>query len=345
MLPVKADSLEERPLGGMETALIRLSDELQKLGHQVIIISPQDNPPLSHPLYLPIRAVQHLGPIDVLITIREWRPAFASINTKKIFFWTGDSYNLPQSEGIGDRRIIEKLNAVLCVSSWHADTLCAESGFPREKAYVLRNGIHADYFKHSIPRKRKRLIYSSTPFRGLKLLPAIFSKLKQKHSDLELHVFSDYAVYTESKDSKYYQPAVTELAEIKSQFSSIEGCFMHGNVKQDQLAKEMLKSSILAYPNTFEETSCITALEAQAAGCAIISSYLGALPETVGDAGILIKETPGSAAYIAEFTNQLDRLLSDDALLLKLSKAGLERAKNYSWEKIAKDFADYLSAN
>lgn len=337
MVTVNDSTLEQRPLGGMETALIRLTQALSRLGHHVVVFTNQENPPLSYPLYLPYKSINMLGEIDALVAVRDWKPIFLPVQSKKYYFWTGDSYDLPQTNGIGDLRIVEKLTALLGVSNWHTAKLCEESGFPIEKGKVLRNGVHLPYFKANQNRIKKRLIYSSTPFRGLKYLPAIFNSLKSKHPELELHIFSDFDVYRD-KNSSIPQHIMQEFKHTKLEFSKIPGCFMHGNIKQEELAREMLRSSILVYPNTFQETSCITVMEAQAAGCVVITSELGALPETVGDAGVLVKGRPGSNEYLANFISELDYILSNQSLQEELSIRARNRANTYSWDTIAKEF-------
>lgn len=340
-LPFHAKTLEERPLGGMETAVIRLAEALQKLDHRVLIISGIDNPPLSHPLYLPMRAVNDVGPADVLIAVREWKPLLVNMEARQRFIWTGDSYDQPQTVGIGDTRLIETIDRLLPVSNWHGARLCEESGFPREKVWVLRNGIHLPFFAGEEPRHRKRLIYSSTPYRGLALLPSIFVELKKKHPELELHVFSGYKVY-EGKDG-YADSAVKNYEELIGRLSKLPGCVIHGNVKQEELAREFMRSTVLAYPNTFEETSCITAMEAQAAGCAIVTTAMAALPETVGNAGVLIRRAPGTIEYQQDFVSAVDRILSDDAYFNQLSSIGREQAKRFDWNFVAREFSAFLS--
>ena len=340
-LPFHAKTLKERPLGGMETAIIRLAEALSGLGHRVFIITGVENPPLSSPLYLPIRALQDLGPIDILLAVREWKPIFLQLEAKLRFLWTGDSYDQPQNIGIGDRRIVEKLDCLLPVSEWHKARLCEESGFPETKAHVLRNGIHLPLFAGVEDRHPKRLIYSSTPYRGLTLFTKIFPEIKRRHPEAELHAFSGYKVY--SGPNGYNEQALAEYQILVKNLQTMGGCIVHDNISQDELAREFLKSAVLAYPNTFEETSCITAMEAQAAGCAIVTSNYGALSETVGDAGILIEGQPGSPDYITAFIDALDRVLSDESLRQKLAQRGRERAKLFDWSHVAQDFTEFCA--
>ncbi|MCO6429338.1 MAG: glycosyltransferase family 4 protein [Deltaproteobacteria bacterium] len=342
MLQVSPQSLESRPLGGMETALLRLSEAIGQAGHEVILLTEERNPRLTEPLLLPYTMVDRLGELDAVISVREWTPLLLPFQSKLRLFWTGDSYDLAQNIGIGDARVINKIDHLLCVSNWHAHTLSSHSGFPAEKIYILRNGLHLPYFEGSETRLRKRLIYSSTPYRGLNLLKDIYSDLVKNHSDLELHVFSGYQVYSQNEKNDFHPKLVREFEALSREMSQLPGCVMHGNVIQKALAREMMRSSILAYPNTFEETSCITAMEAQAAGCVVVTSELGALPETVGDRGVIVKGKPGSPEYMQEFKSQLNRLLTDDGAWNALSSASLAAAKQFSWKAIAEEFIKFI---
>lgn len=337
-IPFHAETLDERPLGGTETAVIRLAEAFQQLGHDVFVLSTAPFPPESPVNYISAGQLMTLGQVDILFSVRGWLPLFFGVDAKRRFFWTGDSWTLPRTIGIGDHRAVNKMTAFLPVSDWHAKTMCESSGFPMEKTFVLRNGVHLADFEGSEVRHRRRLIYSSTPFRGLEYLPIIFKILKDKYEDLELHIFSSMAIYNKENPEISQKDHFQDLYKL---LGDIPGVTWHGSILQKQLAREFMKSSILAYPCNFEETSCITAMEAQAAGCAIVTSDLAALPETVGEAGILVKGEPGSPLYLENFILALDSLLRDDALLEKYASAGKRQSLKTDWKTRAEEFLNY----
>lgn len=73
-------------------------------------------------------------------------------------------------------------------------------------------------------------------------------------------------------------------------------------------------------------------LQAFSCGCPVISSNAGALPEVAGNAALLFDPKDQS-----QLVSLLKEVLTDRTIRQKLSKLGLERAKNFSWEKTAKE--------
>jgi glycosyltransferase involved in cell wall biosynthesis len=71
-------------------------------------------------------------------------------------------------------------------------------------------------------------------------------------------------------------------------------------------------------------------VEAMASGVPVIGSTCGAIPEVIGDAGLICPE--GDAAALAA---ALRRMLLDEDLRRRLARAGLDRVKQYSWERVA----------
>ena len=84
-----------------------------------------------------------------------------------------------------------------------------------------------------------------------------------------------------------------------------------------------------AYPSLYEGFG-LPPLEAMKCGAPVITSNVSSLPEVVGDAGIMIDPADGDA-----FVRALMRIYSDENFRAELSKKGLSRAKEFSWEKTA----------
>ncbi|MSR87247.1 glycosyltransferase family 4 protein [Candidatus Peribacteria bacterium] len=77
-------------------------------------------------------------------------------------------------------------------------------------------------------------------------------------------------------------------------------------------------------------------LEAQAAGCAVVATNVGGIPEIVKDGVTGLLVGPDDAAKAAD---AMTRLLSDADLKMKLASAGIRNAQGYDWDGIAKRYA------
>lgn len=342
-LPFHGKTLEERPLGGTETGVIRLAQALKESGHEVFVVSQFENPPVTEPLYIPLRALFFLGQIDLLIGVRDWQSIFTDIPARKKFLWTGDAFDQPLTVGIGDKRIMQQLDGLLCVSEWQKETLCEVSGFPRERSFVIRNGIDPSLFTKSIHTKNpKRLLYSSTPYRGLRHLVDIFKGVQERVSDAECCICSGYEVYGGAGRTAPEQ--LQELATIRSEFEPLHRVFWRGNITQQELAHEMLHAGIYAYPCTFAETSCISILEAKAAGVVPITNSLGALPETVGRGGIILQDATTITPQVRDqFITTITDLMLDEQRWRVLSAQALLESKETTWHHVANRLTSFCS--
>jgi len=71
-------------------------------------------------------------------------------------------------------------------------------------------------------------------------------------------------------------------------------------------------------------------VEAMASGIPVIGSTCGAIPEVIGDAGLVFTEGDPDS-----LTGALQRMLSDAELREALVVAGHEQVKQYSWDRVA----------
>lgn len=102
-----------------------------------------------------------------------------------------------------------------------------------------------------------------------------------------------------------------------------------GYVDEAERKRFLSTASMLVLPS-LEEGFGIPALEAMTIGLPVIASNRGALPEVVGEAGILLEPEDVRALAAA-----IERLLSDDDLRRSLSAKGIERAARFSWDSSA----------
>lgn len=100
-----------------------------------------------------------------------------------------------------------------------------------------------------------------------------------------------------------------------------------GLVSRPELAGLYEAATALAWPSRFEGFG-VPVLEAMSAGCPVLASSAAAIPEVVGDAGILL--SPDDAEG---WTRSLEQLLADPELRADLAARGRDRVREFSWQR------------
>ncbi|MBE9070581.1 glycosyltransferase family 4 protein, partial [Leptolyngbya cf. ectocarpi LEGE 11479] len=91
---------------------------------------------------------------------------------------------------------------------------------------------------------------------------------------------------------------------------------------------ELISNAIAFVFPTLWEGFGLPPLEAMACGTPVITSNISSLPEVVGDAAISI-----DPRNVDQLANAMKMLANDFQLRHKLKQLGLERAKQFSWQK------------
>lgn len=208
-------------------------------------------------------------------------PVYADVE-KPLIYWNQLSYDQPNVSFLQEEEVLNKIDRFVFVSHWQSERFRQKFSIPGFKTRVIKNALinyeNIDYTPVNERRTNKiKICYTSTPWRGLNVLLTAWSLIPDEIKDhLELHIFSGTQIYGpdfyESEDEKY-----NELYEFAK---NTKGIVYRGNISNEELRRELPSFSILAYPNTFEETSCISVIEALASGLRVVCSNLGALPET-----------------------------------------------------------------
>ena len=107
----------------------------------------------------------------------------------------------------------------------------------------------------------------------------------------------------------------------------------------DELLPGLYAGALCFVLPSFHEGFGLPCVEAMACGAPVVASRAGALPETCGDAAVLVD--PGSPGDVA--TGVLS-VLRDGGRAAELRAAGLERAAGFTWERTAAKIDDMLAA-
>jgi glycosyltransferase involved in cell wall biosynthesis len=103
----------------------------------------------------------------------------------------------------------------------------------------------------------------------------------------------------------------------------------------DAQRRDLLSGArVLAYPSIYEGFG-LSPLEAMGAGAPVVAARAGALPETLGDAAVLVDPTD-----VAGLADALDRVVHDDELRRDLVARGCVRVEQYRWPQVAPRFLD-----
>lgn len=359
------------PMGGSQSAMCYLASVLAKLGHEVYLFNNTSTPGNwagVECVAISATSARLLRPLDALVVLNiagkgaQLRRMLSPQGM--LVLWTQQVPTLGTMRPLAEREERSAYDGFVFVSEWQRDRFAAEYQIDMSRSTVLRNAI-APAFQNLfaqtpiLPQKTSPpvLAYTSTPFRGLDILIDIFPQIRRAHPGTILKVFSSKKVYMvdEGLDRHTY-------GALYQKCQQTEGVEYIGSLPQPELARELQQATLLAYANTFQETSCIAVMEAMASGCTVVTSDLAALPETAAGFGRLVSVAGAqefSDVFNWQFAQRADwqayktRFVAATVQLLDEYKNGqmteqhLRRMVDYThhhctWEVRGREWAEWL---
>ena len=189
-----------------------------------------------------------------------------------------------------------KLKWVFGLTDWHCNYI--KKVFPMHNPIKINYGIDQN-FKSGFKVKNS-FIYSSFPNRGLIVLLKMWPRILEILPDATLNIFCNL-------EQKWVNDVIPdEMKEIKALLKvNKKGTTVHGWVPKKVLAQAWSTAEFWLYPCKFEETFCLTAVEAAITKTFVITNGLAGLGETVGDRGLII---PGNVLDILGKMNVFNKL-------------------------------------
>ena len=285
------DTPYNEPLGGTQSAICYFLEELAKKNHNVYLFN-------NIKKNIEIRRVKHIPYSNIIKYISENEIIFDIIivsclsdilfkikniinNFNTLFcLWTGHDIDQDASLLLKKNVYKDAVDLFIFVSEWQRKRYIDYYNINYNKTIIMRNGIGKPFEKKLLSSNNKiinSMAYCSIPWRGLLLLKDIFININNIYQDSTLNIYSGLNIYKQNNDINY-----------ENEFNNIRNVNFNIGISQNKLADELENIEYLTYPNIFQETSCITILQAMACGCIIITSDLGALKETMNNTNYYI---------------------------------------------------------
>jgi glycosyltransferase involved in cell wall biosynthesis len=219
------------------------------------------------------------------------------------------------------KRVARALAGIITVSRAARDDICRDFGMRAAKFRVVPNGINTDLF-YPIPeiqRQKNRLIVTNsadTPLKGLFFLLRAVAELAQTRK------IKVIVVGTPKADGN--------LVKLIAELNIAHLINFTGRIDNGEFVKQYARATVAVVPSVYEGFG-LPVGEAMACAVPVISTTGGALPEVVGDAGMLVPPSDHKALARA-----IGELLADPNRAAELGQAGYQRVQEkFTWIKAA----------
>jgi len=269
-------------------------------------------------------------------------PGKVPLDSNKLnILWQKNSYDQPNlQEFFGNKARHKEYDWYVFNSHWNYEKFRYFFDIPTDRSIVIKNGIESfpqrKIYKKGDPIK---LIHHCTPWRGLNVLLRAMQEITDPN--ITLDVYSSTQVYGD----QFKQQNDDQFKPLYEQAKQLPNVNYIGYETNEYIKANMNKYDMFVYPSTFEETSCVSALEALASGVHVITNNYGALYETCAEWPVYINYTEDfeqMALGTAEAIKVAASYLHEPFIQDHLEQQQLFYKRFYSWNKKGMEWESFL---
>ena len=253
-------------------------------------------------------------------------------------YYLHDLPNDPETNHLKNQASRDRFHKIVFVGHWQYNQYLNTLGIPpNEKLTVIETPIEPIKFIEK-QTDQIRLIYTSTPQRGLALLVPVFVELAKKYPNIHLDVFSSFSIYGWSEADKPYQD-IFELCKTHPQIT------YHGSQPNEVVREHLQRAHIFSYPSIWQECNSRALIEAMSAGCLCLHPNLAGLSDTSGGLTSMYQFIDNPNLHANKFYHLLDHVIQ--VVTTDSAKSYLRFVKQYTdirfnIDKIAGQWTDLL---
>lgn len=308
----------ETGIGGSETCQIELAWRLAKRGYEVHSYAPLRDDTQREWRGSHWHTLEEAGFDDpglwILFRCPSVADQFAGRPGQQIWLMCQDE----DYPGQFNEERATKFDRILALCGVHEQYLAERHPEIKDSICQWSNGVRMDVIREveaeGISRNPKKLIYASSPDRGLFNLFKVFTRAREFDPALELHVFygtNNIDVIAEKFPHLKHRYGDGFKSQLEQGINT-PGVYWHGRVSQRDLIRHWFSAGLWCYPTMFSETNCITSMEAQCCGAIPITNPYWALKQHIKH-GVFIAGNPDTDPLVlARYVTQVLALSSNN---------------------------------
>lgn len=239
------------------------------------------------------------------------------------------------------KQSMERADKIVAVSNTVKQEMIDILGIPQEKIEVVYPGVEFERFntplaKEEMIRARDKynlpggyILYLGTLEPRKNILAILGAYYDLKHRKMFSRDY-DVKLVIAGKKGWMYDDIFNEVKLLELENDVIFTDY----VDEDDKAAIYQHAKLFVYPSLYEGFS-ISVIEAMAAGVPVITSNTPAMIETVGEAAIKVK-----ADAVADLADAMEVFIVDEETRREYIGRGIQKAKEYSWDKSVKKLVD-----
>ena len=302
-LPYDGNTLNNRGLGGSESATILIAKELSEIGFEVTIFNHCDHSGMYDLVqYEDISffdksdgspEVPHILRQDIVVVLRTVEPfldpKYHALMTcakfKAVMCHDTFLQHDARAEDLLVSGVIDEMFVLSDFQNYYMST-CHHGGRRRNpevlknKIFQTRNGVVRHIQEVDVTQKDKNLfVYNASVTKGMvPLVQKIWPLIKKAIPEAKLTVIGGYYKFAEGDRPDEQEQNWRKMSS--NPINLANGIEFLGIIKQDEIAKILSKATFFLYPGAFPETFGISTLEALSYNVIPITTRFGALEET-----------------------------------------------------------------